>query len=257
MFDNSPATIAKRLILQHGADLLIVNDDDYGTGYGLGERGIWHGGGEVWARWLDELAQEMRTHLIASGLEDKALASALRDMRVLRRKGMVDEVRPLLLAMLNSLRNQGQPCADVTECRTEDLDADTRYLGAANGVIDLYEGHLLSRAEGRTALVTQSTPVACDPAATHPDVDRLLAHLPDDLQEWWWASLGFGLLGQPSRAFYLCVGPSNGGKTTMVNAVGECLGAVYAPRPANDALESRRTAQAGVVSGTGGLVTRK
>ena len=88
--------------------------------------------------------------------------------------------------------------------------------------------------------------VAFDPAATHPDVDRLLAHLSDDLQAWWWASLGFGLLGQPSRAFYLCVGPSNGGKTTMVNAVSECLGAVYAPRPANDALESKRTAQAGL-----------
>ena len=239
--DGDPEVIEK-----HGAELLIADDSDFGTGYALDPTtGIWRSGGAAWARWLVAIAGDMTGEAVRSGLTGRALTAAVGQIQRVKRPGMVNQIRPMLLAVLGHLRDAGQPCPDVTECRADELDANMRYLGTASGVVDLHVGHLLAPPEGRTALVTWQTPVAFDPAAQHPAVDRLFAHLDPAAVGWWWRVLGFHLLGAPSRRFYVAVGPPSGGKSTLANAIAGTLGP-YASRPADDALESRGGGSAGL-----------
>ncbi len=246
VLDVSPAKLAVRIIERYGANLLVVDDCDYGTGYALeASTGIWRGGGETWARWLVEIADTMTAEVARSGLTGRALTTSVAHVHRLKRPGMVEQIRPMLRAMLGYLRDRGERCANVTDCRAEEIDAAMRYIGTASGVVDLHTGALLTPDAGRAALVTLQTPVEFDPGATHPAVDRLFAHLEPAAVGWWWRVLGFHLLGAPSRRFYVAVGPPSGGKTTLANAIASTLGP-YASRPADDALEARTGGSAGL-----------
>ena len=110
--------------------------------------------------------------------------------------------------------------------RAWDIEMDTngRYLGCANGVVDLQDGRLLPQHEGRKHLVSRSTGVAYDPDAKHWAVDALLSHLPDDVREYLLASLGRAVWAQPDKSFLVLCGPKNGGKTTLTLAVQASLG---------------------------------
>ena len=242
-FDTSPAELARRIIRRNGAELLIVDDRDYGTGYALDAKtGLWHAGGDIWVRWLVEIADEMHANLIQAGLIGRPLGQAANQVHRLKRPGMVEQVRPMLRAMLEYLRARGEHCSDVTECKAEEIDTKLRYLGAANGVVDLHSGELLDPQQGRKALVTVAVPVDFDPSATHPDVDRLFAHLPEESAQWWWKVLGYHLRGAPSGRVYLVKGPPYGGKSTLIEALCATLGP-YASKPAGGVLEDRRSRQ--------------
>ena len=113
---------------------------------------------------------------------------------------------------------------NVTFAKESELDKDGRYLGTASGVVDLETGNLLPPSEARRFKVTRSTGGRYDAAATHPDIDKLTSHLPEDLSDYLWAVLGRALWGQPDSTFVLVIGPGNAGKTTLFNAVGAALG---------------------------------
>ena len=245
-FDTSPGEIATRIIRRFGGELLVVDDDDYGTGYALDTRtGIWRAGGANWTDWLATLAHELTAEVAGSGLTGRALTAAVSQVQRLKRPGMVDQVRPMLRGMLSYVRRGGDPAGDVTECHEHELDADTRFLGAGNGVVDLHGGVLLPPSEGRRHLVTWQTPADFDPSAADPYVDRLFIHLGAEAAHWWWRVLGFHLMGAPSRRSYVAVGPPAGGKSTLANALCASLGP-YAARPADDALEARPGGSAGL-----------
>ena len=245
-FDVTAGEVARRVIDTAGDKLLIVDDGDYGTGYLVDERGIWLGGGAVWVAVLMVIERQMLGDLIASGLTGKALMAAVAQVQRLKRPGMVEQVRPMLRGTLLDMRASDPAAAPgVTECQLPDLDANMRYMGAMNGVIDLHAGTLMPPTDGRLALVTIAAPVAFDEDAVHDDVHRLFAHLEPEAVNWWWRVLGFHLLGSPSRRFYVVVGPPNGGKTTLANAIAGTLGP-YASRPADDALEARPGGSAGL-----------
>ena len=110
--------------------------------------------------------------------------------------------------------------------KAEQLHRDGRYLGAPNGIIDLNTGALLTGAGARSKLVTRQVPDPYDPNATHPDVDRLLAHLPKDSRGFLVNALGYALRGKVSRRFYVLLGPPGGGKSTLLEAVTAALGDV-------------------------------
>ena len=245
-FNVSAAALARLVIERHGADLLVVDDGDFGTGYALDPTtGIWRPGGATWVQWLVGIAEDLVGEVIRSGLTGRALTAAIAQIQRVERPGMVEQIRRGLVGVLAHLRAGGTPCADVTECRAEAIDSNMRYLGTPAGVVDLHAGELLAPDQGRQALVTWQTPVAFDPAAHHDAVDRLFAHLDPAAVGWWWRVLGFHLLGAPSRRFYVAVGPHSGGKTTLANAIAGTLGP-YASRPADDALEARGGSAAGL-----------
>ena len=118
--------------------------------------------------------------------------------------------------------------SELTTCNLPDLDRNGRYLGCENGVLDL-EGdangpRLLPPVEGRRHLVTRSTGVKYDAAATHPAVDKLTSHLSPDLSEYLWAALGRALWAQPDKALTFIVGDPHGGKSTLFKAVDSAIG---------------------------------
>ena len=110
--------------------------------------------------------------------------------------------------------------------KADELDRNSRYLGAPNGIIDLNTESLLTGAEARSKLVTRQVPDPYDPNATHPDVDRLMGHLPEASRSFLVNAFGYALRGKVSRRFYVLLGPPAGGKSTLLEAVTAALGDV-------------------------------
>ena len=241
-FDTDPESIAQRIIRNFGAELLIVAPAHYdrkgfSTGYALDEHGIWRATGDTWARWLVMIARMMRFEAANSGMNDKALPPTLAAISRIKRPGMVEPVQQMLDAALKVMREEGEPCRDVTTCRAEDLDADLRYLGTANGVVDLYTGDLLLRDQARTRLVTIKCPVEYHPAAKHPALDKLFSAWSSETLDWWRRVLGYSLRGLPKR-LYFAVGPPDSGKSALGTALSKALGR-YMRTAAPDVLQKR------------------
>ena len=110
------------------------------------------------------------------------------------------------------------------------LDAPGPYLGVANGIIDLDSGQRLSDNAARNALVTRNTGVAyranadLDGDDAADVVDQLTGHLLKSTADYVWRCLAFALRGDPHRAFYVLRGETQGGKTTLLNAIVGALG---------------------------------
>ena len=135
----------------------------------------------------------------------------------------------------------------------EDLDADGRYLGCANGVMDLATGTLLTQHQARRVLVTRTTEINFRPHATHWAVEALLSHLDDETRECLLAVLGRMLWAQPNRVFIVIIGPTGGGKTTLLLAVHAALGLEAEALSAN-ALRPNRGQRTGPTPELHGLV---
>ena len=241
-FDTDPESIARRIIRTFGDELLIVapaqhDRRGFSTGYALDESGIWRATGDPWARWLVKVAGMMRIEAANSGLDDKALPHTLAAISRIKRPGMVDPVQQMLDAALTVMREEGEPCRNVTTCRAEDLDADLRYLGVANGVVDLDTGDLLPRDQGRTHLVTIRSPVEYHPDAKHPALDKLFSAWSPETLAWWHGVLGHSLRALPKR-LYFAVGPPDSGKSTLGTALSKALGR-YMRTAAPDVLQKR------------------
>ena len=153
-------------------------------------------------------------------------------------KGIGDSLAELPVLVAH-LAEHGRLSGGLTQCETGELDG-TQWLGAPNGVIDLRDGRLLPAGEGSRSLVTASLPDPFDPDATHPDVERLTAHLPLELAKWLWGQLAYCLHGVPARAFVVLTGPAGGGKSTLARAVQAALGPWYAGALAEGAIAPQR-----------------
>ena len=189
------------------------------------------------ARWRDLIVEvlagmekEAREDL---ALEGSNLAGVLRGIQsALRAPRLVEQVRLYLAA---TAKEKLEAYSKLTQCTVDELDADLRYLGCENGVVDLQTASLLPPEQGRKCLVTLSTGVAYRPDAEHPDVDMLFAHLDPQAREWFWDVMAHALHGRPSRRIYLIVGPKGGGKTQQAMAYVRSLGQ-YAAEPMDSAL---------------------
>ena len=242
-YDVSSLRSAERLLVAHSDRLLVVSDAQNALSdlYVLGGNGVWQRGDVVLRGWMGELADNLKVNAVVHDrMDGRALNAVLLRLRRLAEPATLEPIREQAATALHRLIDRGElRPGEVTTCLDTDLDADLRYLGTPTGVIDLCTGGLLSPADGRRHLVTWQTLVGFDPTATHPDVDRLFAHLPEELRTWWWRVLGFHLLGAPSRRFYVVEGPTGGGKSTLANALEAVLGP-YATRPQDTALEAPR-----------------
>ena len=249
-YGTSPAAVARWLLLDFPEEILIINDGAKGDGFFLdAETGIWKRGDHHWSRKILKVSHKLTQKAVKSVRDNRKLWRVLTGTRSLQRSMQAARVRRMLLPVLAHVRehepHHRQRLQAITECGLRDLDTDTRYMGAANGVIDLQEGCLLPPEEGRKHLVTYRTPVAFDPNATHLDVERLFGHLEPGELTWWWRVLGYHLMGKPSRRFYLVIGETSGGKTTLLDALHRTLGP-YADKPKDEALQPERPGNAGL-----------
>ena len=243
---------AKRLLLAYGDRLLVVHDTD-GKVSDLrvaDEYGIWTTGTATLLGWMSDIAEQLIDKARQEGLDrvsPRHWMSTLNALNRLQEPVTLDGIRKEAATAFEQLgreRASGKSW-QVVDCQPHQLNMDLRYIGAANGVVDLHENRLLPPREGRERLITMRTPVAFHPEAEHPAIDRLFSHLSTELKEWWWRVLGFNLLGHPSRRFYVVVGPKSGGKSTIANALERCLGP-YLRRPGDTALAPTRGRTAGL-----------
>lgn len=105
-------------------------------------------------------------------------------------------------------------------------DANPWLLNVANGTIDLRTGQL-SPHDPADRLTMQS-PVAWDPTASSPVLDRFLGGATggdDELASYLQRAVGMSLIGQIiDEVFFIVHGPGRTGKTTLLEAVGDALG---------------------------------
>ena len=241
-FDTDPESIARRIILNFGADLLIVapplhDRRGFSTGFALDDHGIWSSAGDRWALWMVKISTLMRFEASHAMSDIKVLAPTLAAISRIKNPKLIEPVQQMLDAALRTLREEGEPCPDVTMCRAEDLDANMRYLGVANGVVDLHTGELLQRDEARAHRVTIRCPVEYHPGATHPALDKLFSAWSPRLLQWWRVVLGHSLRAVPKR-LYFAVGPPDSGKSTLGTALSKVLGR-YMRTAAPDVLQKR------------------
>ena len=246
-YDPTAEHMAERLLLAYSDRLLVVNDeqDKKSDMYVLdASTGIWIRGDNVLRGWMVEIADRLKEKAVLHDrLDGKALSEVLRRLRRLREPEIVPAVREEAVAALRRLITQGKlPRDAVTTCKDIELNADLRYIGTRSGVADLHTGERLTPEKARAALVTISAPAEFDPDATHPEVDRLFAHLPEDAREWWWSVLGYHLRGTPSGRVYLVKGPPYGGKSTLITILKATLGP-YVSIPGRTVLSERRERQ--------------
>ena len=243
---------AKRLLTTYGDRLLVVHNKD-GSVSDLrvaDEYGIWTTGTTTLLGWMSDTAERLIDKARDEGLDrldPRHWMSTLNALNRLQEPVALEGIRKEAATALEQLRREELPgrARQVVECPPHALDENLQYMGVANGVVDLHAGRLLPPEEGRRALLTVRTDVEFDPTATHPAVECLFAHLPPEVEEWWWRVLGFHLLGHPSRRFYVVVGPKSGGKSTVANALERCLGP-YMRRPGDTALAPTRGRNAGL-----------
>ena len=254
-YDVTPHGTAINLLMQHGNRLLVVRSSQGSPSDLLvvDGTGIWSRGDETLHQWMVDRGETLRREAMEEQMDDQAMLGLLRSIRSLFDPHRVGRVREMAAASLAVLREQSNGInADaggdfgVAVCLDTELDSDLRYLGTESGVVDLHTGDLLAPAEGRGHLVTHRAPVKWDADARHPDVDRLLAHLPPDEREWCWAVLGYALRGSPSARIYEVIGPPRAGKSGLLAAIAATLGP-YAGVPSAELLEYHR----GAVKGTG------
>ncbi len=251
LYDVTPHGNASYLLMQYGRQLLVVRNEQLSHSdlYVLDDTGIWRRGDEVLHGWLLERGDSLRRQALQEAQDqnrdEKSLIGALRSIRPLFDPRELLPLRKIAAASYAVLRKKYQSISGgdndfgVTRCFDPALDADLQFFGCESGVIDLHTGKLLAPEEGRKHLITKRAPVRYALGASHPDVDRLFAHLPPDQRDWWWRALGFALRGVPSRRFYELKGPPGGGKNGLMRALTGTLGP-YASITQASLLEMRR-----------------
>ena len=225
-FSLTPLGDARRLLDYAASDLLPVRDS-VGRHTLLVDNG--HG---VWLRDHDRLetliidsAKSWQSDSTARALRGDGTPAAANDvhryiMRLARPTGRRECLETVGVAIELHLSAGTWPRGLQLRVADSDLDADTRFIGAQNGVIDLDTGRLLSHCAGRSKYVTRALPDDYDPDARHPDIDRVLKRTDAYTLD----ALGFALRGRPSRRWYLLLGPPNGGKSVLLNAARSALG---------------------------------
>ena len=115
-------------------------------------------------------------------------------------------VRRNLRAAYRALESRSAAPAGYRQVSIADIDGDTRYLGAPNGVVDLSTGALLTGRGASSVLVCRRLPDPYDPDARHADVDRLFAGISPGDRDALVGALGAALLGIPGGRVHLVAG---------------------------------------------------
>lgn len=204
------------------------------------ETGIWRDPEAVVLGWLGEIGDilESDAYLLASKhrMDPKTVSGMVRAIRSIKSPRQVDTVCHSFGAALDRHRALGlEPL--IRQCRPADMDADLRYLGVLNGVVDLHTARLLPAEEAATALVTIYAPVPYHPEILYPAADWFLSHLSPRERGWWLDILGFALRGVAKR-LYGCLAPPDAGKTSAINLLRATLGP-YVASPTVGALDAK------------------
>lgn len=148
---------------------------------------------------------------------DEQRRDASRDMR-----GQIDGWRSVLSA--SKLGNLVRLARGVLECQASDFDSDPDLLNCPNGVVDLRTGVLTPH--DPDALMTKIAGADFVKDARHPDWDKALTALPEDVRDWYQLRVGQGLTGHmtPDDLILILQGGGSNGKSTIYDPLALAYG---------------------------------
>ena len=244
-FDPSPLSLAERILgrPEWACRVLLVTGDS-GEFVAVHAQhpvtGMWHDPEATVLEWLgaisDAMEREVYELAAEKRMDPKVVAGQVRTIRSIKTPDRVNAVcRSFAAAVVRFRAREESP--SIRECRPKDLDADLRYLGVKNGVVDLHEARLLTPEEAAPAYVTVFTSVPYDPDR-YPAATWFLSHLSKRERDWWLDTFGFSLHGIAKR-FYGCLAAPDSGKTTAINFLRHTLGP-YVASPTPGAIDARQ-----------------
>ena len=130
----------------------------------------------------------------------------------------------------------------------DDVDANTRYFGARNGIVDLKHGRMVPADEAGNILVATRAAVDFDAESEGEEnwaVRQLFSRMEPDVREAWLDALAYALFGDNRRRLYIGLGPRGTGKTTLISALRGALGD-YVSEPPSGVLSRRANSGVGV-----------
>lgn len=112
----------------------------------------------------------------------------------------------------------------IVERRPEDFDRNPDLLNTASGVVDLETGDLLPHEPN--LMMTKMAGGDYRTDATHPDWDRALLAMPDDVRDYMQVRLGQAITGHmtPDDALVVQQGGGENGKSTLNETVARSVG---------------------------------
>ena len=112
----------------------------------------------------------------------------------------------------------------VVACDATEFDTRPDLLNVTNGVVDLRNGTL--KPHDPELLLTKLAPVTYRAGVLHPDWEKALAAVPDDVRDWYQERLGQAITGHipPDDVLVVQKGTGENGKTTLMSGIQSVLG---------------------------------
>jgi P4 family phage/plasmid primase-like protien len=154
---------------------------------------------ETVSRWaLEQFHQAADNHLRGNGRDAQALMDGWRGVLSSGRVG----------AILKFVKG-------TLECDPDAFDRDPDLLNCPNGIVDLRTGQL--QPPDPDMLMTKITGADFVKDAGHPDWDKALEALPEDVRDWYQLRVGQALTGHmtPDDLVVICQGGGSNGKSTV------------------------------------------
>ena len=240
---NDEAIGLKVLQAHQESILLGTIDDKHARVYIVDDVGVWSTATDTFGLWVREAAKaylhDVPKHTTTDDIVGliRKVAKALRSYYT---PGGVARVRQGMymtyLAFENDIVKGIRPRNSehgITICTEDEVNANDRYMGVANGVVDKWVPRLLDDVnEAKRALVTQKSPYAFKPELgtiepLHPDVVKVIAHLSEANRRGIVQMVGASVLSGPKKEFVYILGETDSGKSTLTGMFSNCLGTSY------------------------------
>ena len=224
---TTTSNLSARLLQDHAARLTVTRPTatERSRLYAVLPTGLLTAAPHILQARLSETHDIYGQEIIESGVSGRALTAVARHCRSLKEPGTLRRILEALGGVIADLEMRGTLPDGLDICEAGDIDADWRYLGARNGVINLMTGRLLDPVEARWHRVSAMVPDEYDPDARHPLVDIVMPLHPDsDEQRWWHRYRGWALTHPVHRDLVAMGTPPNTGKTALRNCDNASMG---------------------------------
>ena len=119
-----------------------------------------------------------------------------------------------------------QALTELAEARllhyAPEFDRNPLLLNCPNVTVDLATGEMPEHR--RDDLITRVTAVDYKPDATHPDWDKALSALPEEVQEWYQLRMGQAITGKMTKNILFQIGNGENGKSAILDTIRFTLG---------------------------------
>ena len=232
---NTPLDVALGFLYAYGPDAMLVLTDIEGTDLHVRFRtksGMWGRNDFKLRTELSRMAEKRVTIIDNADLKSRLMGNAGKPV-------FLDHCVRSLGEAYNRSVEAWKPHG-MGWCLESDLDANKRYLGCANGIVDLHEGRLLGSEEiPKGVYVTPRVDIDFNPDAVSPLFDTFLGNYPEDVREFLQDAAGHSMHRLPGRRIYVLWGEPASGKTALAEVI-QGVFPQYARKMSNVALTAKQ-----------------